>query len=83
MKIRISIEAENFIQKSKNPLKDRLIENILSIKKDPYHKKYKNIKTKRPLKRSRCGDYRIIFFVDKKENTLNIVDINHRKKIYK
>ena len=31
MKIRISIEAENFIQKSKNPLKDRLLENILFI----------------------------------------------------
>ncbi|MBE6487880.1 MAG: hypothetical protein E7Z86_04135 [Methanosphaera stadtmanae] len=41
------------------------------------------MKTERHLKRSRCGDYMIIFFVDKKENTLNIIDINHRKKIYK
>ena len=83
MKLRISSEAENFIKKSKNHLKVRLIENILSIKKEPYHKKYKNIKTKRPLKRSRWGDYRIIFFVDKKDNIINIIDINHRKKIYK
>lgn len=67
MKLKISVEAEKFIKKSKNPLRDRLIENILNIKKDPYHNKYKYIKTKRPLKRSRCGDYRIIFYVDKKK----------------
>ncbi|RAP46151.1 MAG: hypothetical protein BZ135_04080 [Methanosphaera sp. rholeuAM6] len=83
MKLKISTEAEKFIQKSKNPLKNRLIENILFIKKNPNHNKYKYIKTKRPLKRSRCGDYRIIFYVDKKEDTLIIVDVNHRKKIYK
>jgi mRNA-degrading endonuclease RelE of RelBE toxin-antitoxin system len=83
MKLKISVEAEKFIQKSKNPLKNRLIENILIIKKDPYHNKYKYIKTKRSFKRSRCGDYRIIFYVDKKEDTLIIVDINHRKRIYK
>jgi hypothetical protein len=32
MKLRISDEAENFIWKSKNPLKGGVIDNILSIK---------------------------------------------------
>jgi hypothetical protein len=32
MKLRISDEAENFIRKSKNPLKGGVIDNILSIK---------------------------------------------------
>lgn len=67
MKIRISIEAENFIQKSKNPLKDRLLENILSIKKDPYHKKYKNIKTKRPLKSPYVGILELYSLLIKKK----------------
>ena len=83
MKIKISAEARHFIKKSKNPLKDRLIKSILSIQEDPLHNKYKYIKTKKPLKRSRCGNYRIIFYIDENNNTLNIVDIKHRNKIYK
>jgi len=34
MNLKVSDEAQQFIKKSKNPLKDILIENILSIKKN-------------------------------------------------
>ena len=66
MKLKISSEAESFIQKSRSPLKDRLIDNILSIKKNLFHKKYKNIKTRRPLRSSRCGIIGLYYLLIKK-----------------
>jgi mRNA interferase RelE/StbE len=30
----------------------------------------------------RVGDYRIIYWVDEKENTVWLVDVGHRKRIY-
>jgi len=33
--------------------------------------------------RVRIGDYRIIFYVDKKEHTIYVTHIGHRKTIYK
>jgi mRNA interferase RelE/StbE len=31
----------------------------------------------------RVGDYRVIYWVDEKENTVWLVDVGHRKRIYK
>lgn len=31
----------------------------------------------------RVGDYRIIYWIDEKESTVWLVDVGHRKRIYK
>lgn len=33
--------------------------------------------------RYRIGDYRVVYYLDKEENTLKILNIGHRKEIYK
>jgi mRNA interferase RelE/StbE len=35
------------------------------------------------LLRTRVGDYRIIFYIDDKENKITVVRIGHRREIYR
>jgi len=37
----------------------------------------------RPGWRLRVGDYRVLYFVDKKKNSITILSVQHRKDAYK
>ena len=78
-------EATNFRQKHDNDkeLLKRILLKYNEIKENPYDSQFKQLKSSKcpQCKRARVGNYRIIFFVSKKD--IEIVSIISRKDNYK
>ena len=80
----LSSRACKFLKKKKKDkntfsLYNRLRSKIDEIWNNPYS--FDELTNQKPYKKARVGDYRIIFLISDKK--ICIVDINHRKKIYK
>jgi len=87
MKYSIKI-AEQIEKKFKRiPIKDksRIFERIESLAKDPRPKDCKKLQGQQrpPLYRIRAGNYRIIYKIEEGLLIVLIVDLGHRKDIYK
>ena len=75
----ISNKAEKQLKKLSKDLQLRVISSIKRCRIRPHPHVTKLIGS--PYFRLRVGDYRVI--LDIKENTLFIIEISHRKNIYK
>ena len=60
---------------------DRVIKALERIRHNPF--KYIKKLTDRPEYRLRVGDYRILMLIDKGELLILVVDVGHRRNIYK
>ena len=84
-KIKITSEALRSLKKIRDPEKQKIINAIDNLEKDPYPKGYEKLKgTSKPDKwRIRIGIYRVVYSIRKKEITLHVTHIGKRKEIYK
>ena len=87
MKYRIEIAEKiekQFIRLNKKD-KQRIIEKIDSLAKDPRPDDCKKLKGKQrpPLYRVRSGNYRIIYSIQDEVLLILVVEIGHRKDVYR
>lgn len=82
--IEISESAERSLEKI--PKKDRLkiLEKIDALEQDPKPTGSSQLKGyKEPLYRIRSGDYRIVYLVKQEVLVVLIVEVGHRREIYR
>ena len=60
----------------------KIKEKLLLLTQDPRPRWVEKLKT-RSSYRLAVGDYRVIYLIDDKQNLVLIIDIGHRKDIYK
>ncbi len=73
--------ALNQLRKLERKAQERIINTIERVRISPerYLRKLKG----RPEYRLRAGDYRVLLLVDNKQLILLVVEVGHRKNIYK
>jgi mRNA interferase RelE/StbE len=73
--------ALNQLKKLDKSVSKRILENMERIGEDPFRfvKKLKDIK----LYSLRVGDYRVILSIEGKELIILVLEIGHRRKIYR
>ncbi len=74
--------AEKQLSKITPPHFSRIVKAIENLADDPRPDGYKKL-TGRPGYRIRIGDYRVIYTIEDKILTVFVIDIGHRKNIYK
>jgi mRNA interferase RelE/StbE len=78
----IERNAEKQLAKIPPPHFNRIVKAIETLAEDPRPVGYKKL-TGRPGFRIRAGGYRIIYMIEDKILTVFVIDIGHRKDIYK
>ena len=73
--------ALNQLRKLERKVQERIITTLERVKISPerYLRKLKG----RPEYRLRVGDYRVLILIDNKQLILLVVEVGHRKNIYK
>lgn len=74
--------AERQIRKLSNQLQGRIIPKILSLEKNPRPYGSKKLRDT-SYYRLRAGDYRIVYAIDDRKQLVKILDIAHRREIYR
>ena len=66
-------------------LLNRIEDKYFDLSIDPYAESIKSFKSRRcpKCKKTRIGDYRMIYYIYQSEKEIQILDIGHRKNIYK
>jgi mRNA interferase RelE/StbE len=72
----------DFLNKLEPLTSKRIIKYIREFSENPRAREFKRLKGETAF-RLRVGDYRIIFDFDQKTQKIIILDIGHRKNIYK
>ena len=80
--IEIERTAQKQLAKINNPLFDAITEKIISLEKDPRPPGCKKL-AGRESWRIRVGDYRIIYNISDNVLGILIIDIDHRKQVYR
>jgi len=78
----IEKSAQKELSKIQQQQQDRIVEAIRKLSGDPRPSGVKKL-SGREARRIRVGDYRIIYDIDDNELTVLIVNIGHRKEIYR
>jgi len=76
-----SKNAEKQLDKLEEPIKYRIVSAIERIKVRPYYFVRRLVGC--PYYRLRVGDYRIIMDIKEENLIILVIEIGHRKKIYK
>ena len=61
----------------------RVDKAIMDLSENPYPDKVKKLKIKPPIFRIRVGDYRVVYSINEQLKEITIVNIGHRRDIYK
>ena len=77
-----SNQAKKFLKKSDVILVKRLFNKIEALRETPVLHDSKTIEGSEKLFRVRVGDYRILYEVDYKNNSIGIVKIDKRDSVY-
>lgn len=72
----------NFLNKLELFTSQRIIQFVKDFSKNPRTKQFKKLRGEK-LFRLRAGDYRVFFDFNSKAKTIQILEIGHRKNIYK
>lgn len=75
-------KALDFLNKIEPFVSKRIIKSVREFSENPRAREFKRLKGE-SLFRLRVGDYRILFDFDSKSQRIQIVNIGHRKNIYK
>jgi len=82
--VEILRRAERFLRSIKDArLYRRLRETIDSLANDPHPPGSKKLLGSPDLYRVRTGDYRIIYQVDRGKLTVLVIEIGHRREVYR
>lgn len=77
-----SRRSKQFLKKADKILVKRLLEKIEKLRENPIIPDTKKVEGSKGLFRVRVGNYRILYEVDNKNNTMGIVKIDVRSSIY-
>lgn len=80
--LEITHTAEKELHKYSPKIQDRIIEKIFKLGDNPRPFGFKKLFGSSNY-RLRTGDYRIIYSIDNARRTVKILDIGHRKDIYR
>jgi mRNA interferase RelE/StbE len=81
---RLSAQAVKDLDQMDDRLKTRILDRIAELAEAPYNPNLSiKLTNKGGLRRSRVGDYRIIFLVDDKASVVSVVTIASRGQVYK
>ena len=81
--IYLSNEAKKYLKKADKSIFERILKRIKELARDPYPTDAKRvIGRKDKVFRVRIGDYRILYVVYWDNNSILIVTINKRSKVY-
>ena len=80
--LEITSSAQRQFKKLPQTLRDRIIPKILSLETNPRPVGVKKLQTF-DYYRMRIGDYRVIYSIDDKSHLIKILDLGHRKDIYR
>lgn len=80
--IEIVPKAEKEFLKLPDTVRVKIRDKILSLEDNPRPFGYKKLK-ETEYYRLRSGDYRVIYSIDDKVKTINVLSIAHRKDVYR
>lgn len=81
-KVIIHRKAVKELKNLPKDIRDRILESLEEMKISPFIGDVRKIRGEEAY-RKRVGDYRIEFIIDLEDNTIAILRIVHRKRIYK
>ena len=80
--IKIRKKAQKSLSKIPNPFQSNIIEKIRKLANNPFPPQSKKL-TGREAWRIRIGNYRVIYEIFENELIILVLNIGHRKNIYK
>lgn len=86
--IRLHRSARQHLRAIPQELRKHIIERISGLTIEPYPHDVKILRGKRgshrePVQRIRAGDYRILYVVRQNPKEIIILDVDHRKDVYR
>lgn len=81
--IRIGQKADRFLQDVEQESYDRLIRKIRELASKPHPRSAKKIVGEEGVYRIRVGEFRILYSFENNNQTLLIVNIDKRSRVYK
>jgi mRNA interferase RelE/StbE len=82
MKILFVKSAEKELLRLNKSLGQRIFQKIRLLENDPYSQNSQKLEGGRGH-RIRIGDYRVVYTIDKENQTILIIKIGHRREIYR
>lgn len=84
LNVEFSSHAKRFLKKAEKQIVERIVKRIEKLAEEPFPSDVVRVEkyTKEKIFRIRVGDYRIEYAVFHDKNTLFIVDIDKRPRIY-
>jgi len=81
--VRIPKKVHSKIDKLEKNQREQVIDVIKDLARDPYFDSERVAKYgKQPVYRRRAGKYRIIYYVSKRIRIVDVMEVDHRKKVY-
>lgn len=82
--VEISESAEKFLEKVPKKDRSRIMEKIDTLADDPMPSGSVKLQGQRPaLYRIRSGDYRVVYSIKKDVLIILVVEIGHRREVYR
>lgn len=81
--IRITPSAYRQLKKLPDFVKDRIVDKVFLLEKDPKPQNSKKLSGWTSLYRLRIGDYRVIYEVHNSQKSVVILKCMHRREIYR
>jgi mRNA interferase RelE/StbE len=75
-------KAEKNLKKIPEPFRERLFTAAVALGKNPYPRGLEKLTDRGDTYRIRVGQYRVVWFVNKKAGLIQIVNIDKRPKAY-
>ncbi len=82
MKILLVKSAEKELLSLNKNLGQRIFQKISLLTNDPYGQNSQKLEGNKGY-RIRIGDYRVVYTIDKENQTILIIKIGHRREIYR
>ncbi len=70
-----------FLERLNEEDKRRIISAIEGLR-DPFSQPYEKLKGRKGVYRIRVGDYRVVYYVDKKNKIVSVLLVDKRERIY-
>jgi mRNA interferase RelE/StbE len=81
--VRLTTAAERQFEKLPGAVQERLSPALAALSDTPFPADSQSLTGRRPYRRVRVGDYRIVYQVDQAAADVRVVALGHRKDIYR
>ena len=82
MKLQLTSKAQKELDKIDDKITLKIIQKIYQLESDPRGQNSQKLAGGKGY-RIRSGDYRVVYTIDKVNQTITIVKIGHRKEVYR